>query len=67
LRLHLEYCFQCWASQYKRQEHTGASPAQDHNDDERTEASVIRGEAERTGTVQHGKEKAQVDLIHVYK
>ncbi|KAK4832897.1 LOW QUALITY PROTEIN: hypothetical protein QYF61_026447 [Mycteria americana] len=51
----------------ERHGHTGESPAKGHEDDEGTGASLLRRKAERAGTVQPGEEKAQGDLINVYK
>lgn len=44
-----------------------ANPAQDHKDDEVTEAFLTWRVAERGGTSETGEEKAQEDLINVYK
>jgi len=66
MRLYLEHCVQDRAPQYKRHGHTGASPVEGHEDDEGIESSDKQGEAERAGTIQCGKEKAQRDLIHVH-
>jgi len=43
------------------------SPAKVHEGDEGIEASDVQSEPERAVTVQSGAEKAQGDLIHVYK
>lgn len=47
--------------------HTRTSPALGHKDHEGTGASLIRGEPERTRTVQPGGKKVQGHFIHVYK
>lgn len=46
---------------------TEVSTAKSHKDNKGTGPSVICGEAERTGTVQVGEQKAQGELNHVYK
>lgn len=45
----------------------GASPAQGHEGDYWIGAFLISGETETARTVQPGEEKAQGDLINVYK
>lgn len=47
-------------------EHTRATAAKSHKGDEGLGVCELYGEAERTWIVQHGEEKAQRDLIHVY-
>ena len=47
--------------------HIGASAVKGHEDDEGTGVSLLWGKAERAGTVQPIEEKAQRDLINVYK
>lgn len=50
----------------KEHEHTRATAAKSHKGDEGLGVCELYGEAERTWIVQHGEEKAQRDLIHVY-
>ena len=51
----------------ERQGLTGESPAKGREGEEGTGASLLRGEAERAGTVQPGAEQAQGHLIGVCK
>ena len=51
---------QFWAPQFKKDEDwTGEGPAGGYKDEERTGASLLRGEAEGAGLVQPGEEKAE--------
>lgn len=54
----LECWVKCWAPSM-RQGDTGVSPGKGHKHLCRTGTSVLQGEAEGTGTVQPGAEKAQ--------
>ncbi|GAB0187908.1 mitochondrial enolase superfamily member 1 [Grus japonensis] len=67
VRPHLEHCVQCWAPQYKRdmdmldrvqQRFTKMMKGLEH---------LPYEERLKAGTVQHGEENAQGDLINVYK
>ena len=49
----------------KRYGATGERPAKAHGGDEGTRASLLRGEAERAGTVQPGEERARGDPVSV--
>ncbi|KAK4824309.1 hypothetical protein QYF61_013054 [Mycteria americana] len=60
-------CFLLDYGGYKRDTDLLESPAKDHKDDEGTGASLLRRKADRAETVQLGEEKAQGDLINVYK
>lgn len=53
----------------ERHRNTGASPAKMDEDDQRTRASLIQGEAERIGTGEKepGEKKAQEGLHYVCK
>lgn len=51
----------------ERQGHTGDSPTKSHKAQKGTGTCLIRGKAESAGTVLPGEEKAQGDLIKVYK
>lgn len=55
----LECWAQSWAAQDGTQGQTGQSPAQGHEADGGTAASLPSGEAERAGTAQPGAEQAQ--------
>jgi len=46
---------------------TGASPVEGYEDDEGTEASVLRGKTEGAGLVQPEEEKAEGNLINAHK
>lgn len=43
----------------------GESPTKGHEDDEGTGASLLRGKAERAGTVRPGERRLREDLINV--
>jgi len=45
----------------------GSKSSEGHKGDEGTGVPAIQGEAERDGTVQPGEEKAERDLINVFK
>ena len=66
MRRQLEGCVQLWAPWYKTDMDTLEGPAQDCKDDEGIGAPHTLAKAERAGTVQHGKGKAQGNIINVY-
>lgn len=59
LRPHLEYCIWLWGPQHRKDNSlVEAGLEEGHEDDQRVEAPLLRGQAERAGAAHPGEEKA---------
>lgn len=56
-----------WAPLPEQHGHTETSTEKHHKDYEKVGAPLLRGQAERAGTVQHEEEKAGADVIKMHE